>query len=124
MRGRRYAPEAAASPISRHSSALGTADAAAMSTFATLNSVDSDWIGPPSPGASWGTPAIAHTSASPEASTKADASTQRSPPLFHSRTAARRPSSTRTPVAQVWSSRSTPASSARRSQRTLRASAS
>ena len=40
MRGRRYSPDAAASRIRAHRSALGTADAAAMSTFASLNSVE------------------------------------------------------------------------------------
>ena len=49
-------------------------------------------------------------------------STQRSPPLFQRRIAVTRPSSTRTPVAQVWRRSSTPASSARRSQRSLSAS--
>ena len=108
----------------RHSSALGTADAAAVSTLATLNSVESDWMAPPSPGASCGTPAIAATSASPEASMTTDASTQRAPPLFQRRIAVTRPPSTRTPVTHVWSRSSTPASSARRSQSTLSASAS
>ena len=122
-RGSRYSPDAAASAIRAHSSCFGTPRARSMSTFATVNSVDSDWIVCASAGASCGTPAIAATSASPDASTNTAASTHRSPPLFHSRIArSRPPSSSRTPVAQVWSSSSTPASSASRSHRTLSAS--
>ena len=42
-RGSRYSPCSTASRISAHSSALGTAVARSTSTFASLNSVDSDW---------------------------------------------------------------------------------
>ena len=50
------------------SSAFFTDAARSMSTFASLNSVDSDWTRPAVAALSWATPASAATSASPEAS--------------------------------------------------------
>jgi hypothetical protein len=108
-----------------HMAALPNASARSTSTPASRKTVDSDWICPLAAGSSKGTPAQAATSASPDASTTTAASTRPAPPLLNSvRARTRRSPSSSTPVTQVCSSTSTPASSASVSQSRLSTSGS
>ena len=101
IRGSRYSPDAAASRIRSHSCDFGTDAARATSTFASLNRVDSDCTRPVACALSYATPAMAHRSASPDASTMTSAANVCSPPLFQIRTARIRFSTISTPVAHV-----------------------